>query len=139
MRNVELRIAIIAALKAYAPLTALLAADPLDATPAVFDHVPQNAVFPYAVVGDPSGVEHDTDDSLGWDAELTIHQFSRFRGQEEVERIQRETDDALNRTEPALVDARIVTLHRVTANSVLDADGLTRHGIHRFRAIIEET
>lgn len=140
MRNVELRIAILAALKAYAPLTALLAVDPLDATEAaVYDHAPQDAAFPYEVVGESNGVEHDTDDSLGWDAELVIHTFSRFRGFEEVERIQRETDDALNRTEPVLVDARIVTLHRVSVDGVLDPDGLTRHGIHRFRAILEET
>ena len=139
MRNLELRVAIIAALKAYAPLTALLATDPLDATPAVYDHVPQDAAFPYEVVGEPNGVDHDTDDSLGWDAELTIHQFSRFRGFEQVERIQRENDDALNRAEPVLTDGRIVTLHRVSVDGVLDPDGLTRHGIHRFRAIIEET
>jgi len=139
VRNVELRIAIVAALKAHAPLAALLAADPLDATAAVYDHAPQDAAFPYEVVGEPNGVDHDTDDSLGWDAELTIHQFSRFRGFEEVERIQRETDEALNRTEPVIVDGRIVTLHRVSVDGVLDPDGLTRHGIHRFRTIIEET
>ena len=140
MRNLELREAIVAALKAYAPLAALLAADPLDATvPAVFDHVPQDAAFPYEVVGEPNGVDHDTDDSLGWDAELTIHQLSRFRGFEEVERIQRENDDAINRAEPVLTDGRIVTLHRVSVDGVLDPDGLTRHGIHRFRAILEET
>ncbi|MEE8543242.1 MAG: DUF3168 domain-containing protein [Gammaproteobacteria bacterium] len=139
MRNLELRIAVVAALKASAPLAALLAVDPVDGTPAVFDHVPQNALFPYEVVGEPNGVDHDTDDSLGWDAELVIHQFSRFRGFEEVERIQRENDDALNRTEPVLVDGRIVTLHRVSVDGVLDPDGLTRHGIHRFRAILEET
>ncbi len=139
MRNLELRVAIVTALKASVPLAALLAADPLDATPAVFDHVPQDALFPYEVIGEPNGVDHDTDDSLGWDAELTIHQFSRFRGFEEVERIQRENDDAINRAEPVLVDGRIVTLHRVSVDSVLDPDGLTRHGIHRFRAILEET
>ena len=138
MRNLELRIAIVTALKAYAPLAALLAADPLDATAAVFDHVPQDAVFPYEVVGEPNGVDHDTDNSLGWDAEVVIHTFSRFRGFEEVESIQRENDDALNRAEPSIVDGRIVTLHRVSVDGVLDDDGLTRHGIHRFRAILEE-
>ena len=138
MRNLELRVAIVTALKAYAPLAALLAADPLDGTASVYSHVPQDAAFPYVVVGEPNGVDHDTDDSLGWDAELVIHQFSRFRGFEEVERIQRENDDALNRAEPVLVDGRIVTLHRVSVDGVLDPDGLTRHGIHRFRAILEE-
>jgi hypothetical protein len=140
MRNFELRVAIIAALKAYAPLTALLSSDPLDGTSAVYSHVPQNATFPYEVVGVADGVDHDTDDTNGWDAEVTLHQFSRFRGDDEVEMIQRENDDALHRAEPAIADGRIVTLHRVRVdNPVLDDDGLTRHGIHRFQAIIEET
>lgn len=139
MRNLELREAIHAALKAYAPLVALLAADPLDGTAAVFDHVPQNATFPYLVVEIPDGVDHDTDDTLGWDNELTVHAWSRFRGQEEVEGIQRETDNAINRAEPTVVDARIVTLHRTEAREMLDKDGLTRHGIHRYRVILEET
>ena len=139
MRNLELREAIVATLKAHAPLAALLAADPVDGTAAVYDHAPQDATFPYVVVGDPVGVDHDTDDTLGWDAEVTIHQWSRFRGFEEVERIQRETDQALNRAEPTVVDGMIVTLHRVSVDGMLDDDGLTRHGIHRFRAIVEET
>lgn len=138
MRNLELRTAIVQALKAHPGLAALLATDPSGGTPAVFDHSPQDATFPYVVVGEATGVDHDTDDTLGWDAEVTIHQWSRFRGYEEVERIQRQTDEALNRTEPVVVDGRIVTLHRVSVDGVLDDDGLTRHGIHRFRAIVEE-
>ncbi len=139
MRNLEIRIAIVAALKAHAPLVALLAPDPLDGTASVFDHVPQDAVFPYEVIGEADGVEHDTDTTIGWDAEVTVHTFSRFRGNEEVEAIQRENDNALNRAEPIITDARIVTLHRVSVDGVDDPDGLTRHGIHRFRALIEET
>lgn len=138
MRNKELRIAIVATLKAHAGLAALLATDPIDATAAVYDHVTQDSTFPYVVVGDPDGVDHDTDDSLGWDAEVEIHSFSRFRGFEEIEDIQRQTDAALNRAEPSITDARVVTIHRVRVESVLDDDGITRHGIHRFRAIIEE-
>lgn len=138
MRNLELREAIIALLKGHAGLAALLSIDPVDGSTAVYDHVPQDATFPYEVVGDPTGVDHDTDTTLGWDAEVTIHQYSRFRGFEEVERIQRQNDEALNRAVPVVVDARIVTLHRVSVDGVLDPDGLTRHGIHRFRAIVQE-
>lgn len=139
MRNLEFREAIFAALKAHAPLVALLALDPIDGTAAIYDHAPQDGPFPYLVVEIPDGEEHDTDDTLGWDTDLVVHSWSRFRGQEEVERIQRVTDDAINRAEPAIVDARIVTLHRIEAREFLDADGLTRHGVHRFRVIIEET
>lgn len=139
MRDYELRVAIVAALKAHAGLAALLSTDPVDGSVAVYDHAPQDATFPYLVIDPPSGTDHDTDNTLGWDGELTINSWSRFRGFEEIGQIQRQTDEALNRTEPTVVDGTIVTLHRVNSDSVLDDDGLTRHGIQRFRVIIEET
>lgn len=139
MRLFELRVAIVTTLKAHAGLSALLATDPLGSGVAVYDHVPQDATFPYVVVGEPIGVEHDADDIQGWDGEVTIHSWSRFRGFEEVEKIQRQVDSALHRTVPAVVDARIVTLHRTTVDGFVDEDGLTRHGIQSFRVILEET
>ena len=139
MRLEELRIAIIATLKAYGGLTTLLAVDPIDGTsPAVFDHVTQDSGFPYVVVGEPNGTEHDADDIQGWTGEVVIHSYSRERGFASVEAIMRQTDDALHRVVPVVTDARVVTLHRESVDSVLDPDGLTRHGIHAFRVILEE-
>lgn len=138
MRAKELRIALVATLKAHAGLSALLSTDPRDASPAVYDHVIQDATFPYVVVGDPEGTEHDADDIQGFDFEVEIHQFSRFRGFEEVEDIQRQVDDALHRAEPTVTDGRITTMHRLQTRAILDPDGLTRHGIHSFRVILEE-
>ncbi len=139
MRLKELQIAIIATLKAEAGLTGLLAIDPVDDIgSAVYDHVPENTEFPYVTVGEPSGVEHDADDILGWTGQIVVHSWSRFRGFEEITAIMRQTDNALHRAEPAVTDARIVTLHRESVDSVLDQDGLTRHGIHAFRVILEE-
>lgn len=139
MRLKELRIAIIATLKAYGGLTALLAVDPIDGTsPAVYDHATQDSAFPYLVVGEPNGVEHDADDIQGWTGVVIIHSYVRERGFAEVEDIMRQTDDALHRVVPSVTDARVVTLHRESADSILDPDGLTRHGIHAFRVILEE-
>lgn len=138
MRARELREALVTTLKAHAGLSALLSTDPRDASPAVYDHVTQEATFPYVVIGEPEGTEHDADDIQGWDFDIEIHQFSRFRGFEEVENIQRQLDDALHRAAPLVTDARVTTMHRVQTRAILDPDGLTRHGIHSFRVILEE-
>lgn len=139
MRLKELQIAIITTLKAEAGLTALLATNPVDnISPAVYNHAPQDTGFPYVIVGEPDGAEHDADDIQGWTGQVVVHSWSRFRGFEEIMDIMRETDNALHRIEPVVTDARIVTLHRESVDSVLDPDGLTRHGIHAFRVILEE-
>lgn len=138
MRLTELHTAIFTTLNAHVGLTALLATDPVGGGPAVFDHATQDSEFPYLVVGEPNGTEHDADDIQGWTGEIVIHSYCRERGFQEVMDIWRQTDDALHRQTPTVTDARIVTLHRESADSVLDADGLTRHGIHTFRVILDE-
>lgn len=139
MRLEELQIAIITTLKAEAGLTALLSTDPIDGvSPAIYDHVDQDSGFPYITVGEPDGVEHDADDIQGWTGQVIVHSWSRERGFGEVRQIMRQTDAALHREVPVVTNARIVTLHRESADSVLDQDGMTRHGIHTFRVILEE-
>lgn len=138
MRLKELREGIITTLKGYAGLTALLSTDPVDSSPAVYDHVDQVSTFPYVVVGEPVGSQHDADDCQGWEGEVVLHIWSEFRGFEEVVNIGRQLTDALHRAEPTITDARIVTLHRESFGSVLDPDGLRRHGIYGFRVILEE-
>lgn len=139
MRTYELRQALVAALKNDAANAALLSTDPQDGTPAVYDHVPQNATFPYQSIGPIVGDEEDTDDALGaWSLEVQVDTWSRFRGMDEVERIHRTTDDALHRADLTVTDAKVVTIHREDVDAVLDDDGLTRHGILRFRVILEE-
>jgi len=139
MRLKELQEAIFTTLKAHVGLTALLALDPVDGvSPAIFDHATQDSTFPYIVVGEPNGTEHDADDIQGWDGQINIHSYSQERGFSEIMDIWRQTDDALHRETPTVTDARIVTLHRESADTILDPDGLTRQGIHTFRVILEE-
>lgn len=140
MRNWELRDAVVDVLKAHVGLTALLAEDPRFAgVAAVYDHVPQSAEFPYVTIGTVSGDEHDADDISGQDLEVTVNAFSRYRGLKEIEQIGRQVDDALHRTTPTVTNAKVVTFHRETSEAVLDPDGLTRHGIQRYRVILEES
>lgn len=108
------------------------------ATP-VYDHVPPNASFPYVVIGEDTHVPFDTDDSLGSESTITIHVWSRYRGKKEAKQIQGEVYDALTRQELTVEDHDLVTIEFEYSDVVLDPDGQTRHGVQRFRAVVERS
>lgn len=110
----------------------------------VYDAVPQavdagdNSAFPYVTIGDDSSSEFDTDTSVGFDTDCTIHVWSRYRGRREVKEIQKAIYDALH-----LYDLPVSGYHTVmvlfeTADSFMDADGITRHGVMVFRIVTED-
>lgn len=103
----------------------------------VYDHVPQDAAFPYIVIGDSTAIQWDTDDSLGTESTITIHVWSRFRGREEVKEIQGQIYDALHRHELDIDGCHTVTCEWEHADSFVDPDGITRHGVSRFRILAE--
>lgn len=138
MNGWALQKAVYERLSAYTGLTDLLAADPAFAdTPAVYDHVPQEAAYPYVVIGDDYPLEWDTDTTTGTDTEMTIHVWSRFRGRKETKQIQDAIYAALHRHELVVDGAHTVSIEFEDARSFVEDDGLTRHGVISVRALLE--
>lgn len=102
-----------------------------------FDHVPQETAFPYVVIGDDTSIPWDTDDSLGSETTCTIHVWSRHRGRKEVKEIMRTIYEALHRAEIAIIGGQLVECMAEFQESFMDPDGLTRHGVIRFRLIVD--
>ena len=111
--------------------------------PAIYDHVPQpgdgsdDSWFPYLTIGEIEFTEWDTDDSLGFDAEVTVHVWSREFGRQEARRIQGKVYSALHRSDLAVDDHNVITVDQAFCEVTVDPDGKTRHGIQRFRVILE--
>jgi hypothetical protein len=104
----------------------------------VFDHVPQGATFPYVVIGDDLASAVDTDDTLNADHVVTVHTWSRYRGQKETKQLQQAVYAALHRGALTVASAVYVDCQAETQESFLDDDGLTRHGVQRFRVLLDE-
>lgn len=104
----------------------------------VFDDVPQGTDYPYIVIGEDTGIEWDTDDSRGTSATLTVHVWSRVAGKRETKQIMEAIYDALHRAPLPVSGMTTVTCHWEFGETFLDADGETRHGVTRYRLIIEE-
>lgn len=126
-------------------LKAALAANVQDSTKAaIYDNVPQavdsgdDSVFPYVTVGDDTMIDWDTDTSQGKEATLTLHVWSRYRGRKEVKEIQGMIYDALHLSNLIITGYHSVLMLSEYSETLLDPDGLTRHGVQRFRLIVEK-
>lgn len=142
--ELQIQIAVYAALRASTALGAILAEHQEQSGSAVYDHVPQavdsgdSARFPYVVVGDDTAVEWDTDTELGADSTVTIHSYSTYRGLKQTKEIQGAIYDALHRAALAVTGYDTVDCLWEMSQSFLEPDGLVRHGVQRFRVVVQD-
>jgi len=134
--ELEIQKAIYAALSTDSPLNAVVKG--------VYDHVPQPSDsgkendFPYVTIGDDTAIDWDTDTSVGKEATITIHSWSRYRGRQEVKQIQGLIYDRLHLSQISVTGYDTVQCLSEFSESMVDPDGLTRHGVQRFRLIIDK-
>ena len=103
----------------------------------VYDHAPQDATFPYLVIGEATAAGFDTKTEEGMEQTLTIHGWSRYRGLKEVKDMMAAVTGALDQQSLSLTGHDLVLLRFTFAATFLDRDGLTRHGVQRFRALTQ--
>ena len=103
----------------------------------VYDHVPQGSPFPYLVIGAVSAAPFDTKTESGLDQTLTIHTWSRYRGLKETKDVMAAVLAVLDGQSLAVSGHTLVLLRFEFATTVIDNDGLTRHGVQRFRALTQ--
>ena len=105
----------------------------------VYDHVPQDSLFPYVVIGEATGREFDGKSEDGMEQTLTLHSWSRDRGMQETKEIMAAVVDALDQVALTVTGHTLVLLRFEFSDTFLDPDGLTRHGVQRFRAVTQKT
>lgn len=101
----------------------------------VYDDVPPNTKMPYVVVGDDTAAQWDSALGRGEDLTLTIHAWSNYRGKREVKLLMAQIKDALHDQALSVAGHQLVQLTFEFVETFVDADGVTRHGVIRFRAL----
>ncbi len=102
---------------------------------AVYDHVPPQAPFPFIVVGDATANEWGAGELDGEEHALSIHIWSRYQGRMQMKQMMGEVKAALALPLPPLTGHVLVDLRFVFADEFPDPDGISRHGVVRFRAL----
>lgn len=99
----------------------------------VFDDVPENQAAPYIVIGDTTLNQFNTDGVIGFDCTCTIHAWSAQRGRKQCKEMQGAIFNALDRAELAVVGFVFVGADFEQSLTLVDADGIHRHGVQIFR------
>lgn len=130
--SLPLQGAIVAALKASAPLQALLSTR-------VYDEPPSLPTFPYISYGEGHVVGDDTEDcGDGSEVFVQLHAWSRAVGFPEVKMIAEGIRGAL-KAPPALSGFQVSVVEYVQTQFLRDPDGKTRHAMVEFRYLINHT
>lgn len=101
----------------------------------VLDQAGPNQEFPYATIGEFIGGQTDTLNEQAIDLEVTVHVWSRQPGMQQCELLMTQAKDALDRKVLPAVGFQWVTTIWNYAQTLREADGVTRHGILRFRVM----
>jgi hypothetical protein len=102
----------------------------------VYDFVPENTAFPYVKVGEETSLDNGTKTLQGNEHTLVIHTFSRYRGSKEVKEIMSRIYALLHESSLSVTGASLVNLRFEFSDVIKENDGLTSHGLQRFRAIV---
>lgn len=106
-------------------------------TAAVYDHVPQDAPFPYVVLDGARLADWSTGTERGAEHTLMLHVWSRYRGKQETYEIADAIRDRLDEAALTLGENRLVNLRHQFSDLKRDEDGETWHAVLRFRAVTE--
>lgn len=122
-----------AQLPLYAAIyAALIAAPPLGA--GIYDAVPQDAAYPHVEIGGGQALDWSAQLLRGEETTVEIHVWSRYRGYAEARTLLGKIKDRLHEASLSLTGATFIDCRFVDLDLFTDADGLTRHGVIRFRA-----
>jgi hypothetical protein len=105
--------------------------------PRIYDVIPPDAVFPYVTLGDISVRDYDTKDRTGFEQTLVLHAWSRYRGRKELKNILQTVYDRLHRATLTITGNDFVSCQFLSLNLGAENDGLTLHGVMRFRLIVQ--
>jgi len=134
--QVQTAIAVIAALKADATLTALLTT--YAASPAVFTHVPQDLEsYPYVVLFDSGMTSENNDAYLGFEGVFNLHSWTDQRDMAVIGNIQKAIYDVLNHAELTMTGYEVPDIQQEFSTILRDPDGITLHGVQRYKILIK--
>ena len=116
--------------------TANIVADTTRSNVPVYDDVPEGSNAPYIVIGEETAIDAATKDKDANEHTLTLHIWSEYRGRYEIKTLMQEVYEKLHNTAITVSGASLVNMRCEFETTLQEADGITRHGVMRFRAVV---
>jgi len=102
----------------------------------VYDEVTEGATYPFVALGEETAVDYSTKDLVGGETTVNIHIWSQYKGSKETKNIMDKIHDLLHDSNLTVSGFNLINLRFEYSDIMRDPDGVTRHGVMRFRAII---
>lgn len=129
-RSIELQAAIYAALTAHTGLSA-----ELGSTGRVYHNVPAGADTPYVVIGEDTAVDYSGTIVDALEHTITIHSFTESQSRLGCLQLQKQIRAALHEASLTLSAGVCVNIRQEMRQTMRDPDGISWHGVQRFRAV----
>ena len=105
----------------------------------VFDGVPDGQTLPIVVIGEQTSNDNGSKTLDGRDYIFNVDVFSDYRGMKEIKNIQKEIYRLLHESSLSVSGASFVDCRCEFTTDILEDDGITRHGVMRFRAFVMDS
>ena len=123
----------------FSTLSADSSLDSLVGNNKILDDVPQGTNYPYVQIGEETSIDAGLKDKEAQEYTLTIHIWSRYRGNKETKEIAERIYTLLHNGAISVTGASLANISNEFFTILIDDDGITRHGVMRFRAIVFDT
>ena len=101
----------------------------------VHDEVVQGNSYPFITLGEETAIDYSTNNLVGAETTINIHIWSRYKGSKETKEIMDKVHDLLHDVNLSVTGVNLINLRFEYTDIMRDPDGITRHGVMRFRAI----
>ena len=103
---------------------------------AVVDEPEANQSYPFIAIGDDRADDYSTKDLDGADYQVNIDIWSQYKGAKECKQIMDKIHDLLHDSSISVSGFNLINMRLEYSDILRDPDGVTRHGVMRFRVII---
>tara|TARA_Y100000114_G_C11720152_1_gene308037 strand:+ start:107 stop:514 length:408 start_codon:yes stop_codon:yes gene_type:complete len=103
---------------------------------AIYDEAPENSSFPYITMGTGQAVDYSTKDLDGSEVSIVLDVWSRYKGSKEVKNLMDRVHTLLHDSNLSVTGHNLINMRFEFGDVLRDPDGITRHGVMRFRAVM---
>ncbi len=101
----------------------------------VYDEVVEGNSYPFITLGEETAIDYSTNNLVGAETTINIHVWSRYKGSKQTKQIMDKVHDLLHDVSLTVSGVNLINLRFEYSDIMRDPDGITRHGVMRFRAI----
>ena len=105
----------------------------------IFDNVPQDTDYPYVVIGNESAANIGTKSLDGNNYNIDIEVWSQYRGKKQIKEAMERIYNLFNNGSYSVSGADMVVSQVRNVVTLVESDGITRHGVISLSVIVYDT